>query len=238
MDGLKKAQELIQRLNKRELYKCCGFLLLSPAILAPFNPNADYPKIAYREIEKAWTKEIYDMFQDEMMNEEEDRECIKMNELRVQLMSLSFGVETKHPMKSAFFYSSNDRTFCKQVDCDQITKMGNVFREVIVRVYIKRSEWKKECEQIFRKFVFAKGLVQNKEYDFPSLFISEPQKRKTANKVSEEKVVNVFASQRRKKKSIDLSPYVAAFKSGVTKKVVVTADCNLPKKAFDTVCKL
>lgn len=218
--GLKKAQTLIKRLHERKLYKCCGYLLLSADILIPFNPKSvddeikkhEYPKIAYRAIEKQWTKEIYDMLEADM-TDKEDVDKLEADDVKVQLMSLSFGAETQHPMSRVFFYSSRDGKVCRQVDCDQVTKMGNEFREVIVRLYVKKDAWQKECERVFERFVFEKRLVREEHYEFSSLVISAPQ--------AKSKIIKYESPSK-----LTMNGKAFAFRKRETKKIVMAADCT------------
>merc|ERR1719419_180840 len=43
-EGLVEAQALIKRMNRRDLYKCCGYILLSAKDIAPFNPKPEPPE--------------------------------------------------------------------------------------------------------------------------------------------------------------------------------------------------
>merc|ERR1712048_1392758 len=197
MDGLKKAQALLRRLHKRELYKCCGYLLLSPDVVAMHNPmdkdndkdekengaKVDHPKIAYHAIERNWALKMFQMFQERHGNQEENMKLhpLTSDDLRMQLMSLSFGKETEHPMSKAMLYSSNDPNTGTQFEVEQISTLGGAFREVVVRAYVKKSEWKRECEEGFKAFAKKKNLIQDtggKSNVFTSLVVSPPQKRK------------------------------------------------------------
>eukprot|EP01084_Bolivina_argentea_P015483 28966_1 len=218
MNGLKKAQELIYRLQKRNLYSCCGYLLLQAETVAMFNPkdgnnskieNEDIDmeqkqnlskeienkkqKIKYKEIEKNWSLELYKLFEEEVkLNDDKEnmmmRDALQPTDLKVQLMSLSFGMEDCHPIEKTYLYNSKDPNSSYTVNCDQISIISQNWREVVVRAYVKKSEWKLECERVFKTFVKEKGLIQDDEYSDnsrrASLVIS-PKRNKQKTTVSE-----------------------------------------------------
>ncbi len=109
MKGLLKAKELIRRVHKRELYKCCGYLLLSAEIVAPFNPSnantsestpstatnekkedehGSHAKIEYHAIERLWCSDLYEIFKEQESNKNKDnmieREELKVHDMKVQ----------------------------------------------------------------------------------------------------------------------------------------------------------
>ena len=200
MEELKKSKQLIERLHKRELYKCCGYLLLTPEIVAVHNPSSpnskiaddakeDHPKISYHKIEQVWAAELFQMFQERMKENDDkenvdDREELQCDDLRMQLMSLSFGKETEHPMNRAIWYSSKNPNVCKQFHVEQISTLSGAFREVVVRAYVKKTEWKSECEAVFQEFAKEKGLIQESEGDnvYSSMVVSPPQKKKSKSR--------------------------------------------------------
>eukprot|EP01084_Bolivina_argentea_P126454 223901_1 len=192
MGELRKAQELIRRLHRRDLYKCCGHLLLSPDDLVKFNPNTPEAlikrrsvlqsneeteskechvniKIDYQAMERNWESEMYQMFEEYRQCEQENddkRETLQSTDIVVKIMSLSFGIETQHPMERVFLYNSKKscnskkKRVCYQVHCDQIITMtGDNFKEVAINAYVKKSEWKHECQYIFTQFLKRKGII-------------------------------------------------------------------------------
>eukprot|EP01083_Nonionella_stella_P029517 81233_1 len=181
MKELRKAQKLIRRLHRRDLYKCYDNLLLSPDDLAMFNPINDEIvntpkamikrrsvsqlseeeekesddvkiKIDYQAIERKWENEMNKMFEEYIGNEDIiiKRDGLECTDIVVKIMSLSFGIETQHPMEKVLLYNSEKPQVCYQVHCDQIITMtGGKFKEVVVRVFVKKSEWKQECQHSF-----------------------------------------------------------------------------------------
>ena len=142
MENLKKAQDLIKRLHRRQLYKPCGYLLLTPEAVAQFNPKSEggeqhndvlstppkkmrshneskeendredkeslqcHAKIAYHEIERKWALEMWEMYSREYLGngdkENDEQRSIRRNDLVIQLLSVSFGMETQHPIERYF----------------------------------------------------------------------------------------------------------------------------------------
>jgi len=166
-----------------------------------YNMNAEYkenskgsthPKIDYRQIERKWTSQIWELFNSTIIKNKDKenmdidkREELKQSDFKLQLMSLSFGMETVNPIEKMFLYNSKNPRKKNQVHCDQITTMSGTFREVVVRAYVKKTEWKSECEQIFKLFAQKNGLVQDSQYYGDrqhSLNLSPNTRKKSAKK--------------------------------------------------------
>merc|ERR1712129_198664 len=81
------------------------------------------------------------------------------------LMSLSYGMETCHPIHNVHFYKQSDLTKSYTADLEQITFMQDEarFREVIFRVFIKNKLWADECKKAVKVFCVEKGIIIEEE---------------------------------------------------------------------------
>merc|ERR1719445_871513 len=114
-------------------------------------------KIEYHGIEMEWKKEIFAILQQQTNDfeafddkKQEEKPCKADDILCCQLMSLSYGMETKHPIHNVRFYNPNNLNACHRVELDQITFMNDEsrFREVIFRVFVKNKACAKELKAI------------------------------------------------------------------------------------------
>lgn len=272
-EGVIEAQEIINRIQRRDLYKCCGYLLLSAEEVAQFNPKqsstvkarndsgaedsdldldqkeavqshqevADdnvnsatpsHPKIAYRDIMALWRKELYATVCD-LAKENRTKNTpmdLEQSDLIIQLMSLSFGKETNHPMELAHFYSSTNPKAYYAISAHQVTTLSDHFREVVVRAYVKKPEWKEQCMKAFEVMMTNNGLMDNSETSGPqpihrSMVVSPKTKKKTKSRAVQsdeemnEELSSPSKSPKRKSRSRKVRKYSATLSRSETPSV-------------------
>ena len=177
-EGLRKAKQLIHRIQTRNLYKCCGYVLLHHQVVGNHFLNLlrnnnneiddDYKianvsnmKINYHLLEKQWKKEILNILK---------RHCdIEDDGILCQLMSLSYGMEVRHPIHRVYFYNSKSpKSSHSNIDANQISMLHDAsrFREIIFRVYVKDKLYAQSLEKAFKTFCAEKELINDQNESF------------------------------------------------------------------------
>merc|ERR1711971_893025 len=87
------------------------------------------------------------------MDVEQKEDLLEADDVVVLLQSLSFGMETQHPMERAFFFDSHKRNPSHTVvHCNQITMIAGGFREIVVRAFVKQAQFKEQMCEAFTSF--------------------------------------------------------------------------------------
>ena len=163
--GLTKAKIIINRLRKRDLYKCAAYYLLNPSLFDK--------KIHYQTIRQNWLNEIYNIYKEKYKNNEN---LCKKDDIIVQLMSLGYGMESRNPLEQALVYNSQKPLNVKKITLDQITKLqSGDYKEIIFRVFVKNETFKKHVGLSVQEFVKNKQLIDSNN------FISNSFSPKTRN---------------------------------------------------------
>ncbi|KAK7498150.1 hypothetical protein BaRGS_00010738 [Batillaria attramentaria] len=120
-----KAREILHKIQCRKLYKCVG-----ESVPTKDKTAKDAEKIR-EDILKALSDE-----QKKKLDLTEER-------VRVQLVSLDFGMKNKNPVDELRFYSKGNENHAKSVKASEVSHMvvpQNQFKEQLVRIYLVPSD--------------------------------------------------------------------------------------------------
>ncbi|XP_014669969.1 PREDICTED: deoxynucleoside triphosphate triphosphohydrolase SAMHD1-like isoform X2 [Priapulus caudatus] len=133
---LRPARDILERIVRRQLYKCVG--QTQPL------PREALNDVAVRdEIVTALTKEelVKEMRQDGFTDVDVDCELPLAESLVVQITVFSYGMQDKNPIDHVRFYSKKDPAVAVQVRKEQVSHMlPETFAEQWVRVWCKTTD--------------------------------------------------------------------------------------------------
>ncbi|XP_052062384.1 deoxynucleoside triphosphate triphosphohydrolase SAMHD1-like isoform X2 [Mytilus californianus] len=143
---LAKSREILQRIQRRQLYKCVG----------ETTPT------------EGKTKDDVSKIKEEIMSciEEESCDMLRPNDLVVHLVYLDYGMKTENPIKNVRFYNKNDVTKAVILDKHHVSLMlPGVFAEQLIRLYCKKTDEEslKIARDSFQKWCVDKGLLSKQD---------------------------------------------------------------------------
>ncbi|XP_071173860.1 deoxynucleoside triphosphate triphosphohydrolase SAMHD1-like isoform X2 [Mytilus edulis] len=143
---LAKSREILQRIERRQLYKCVG----------ETTPT------------EGKTKDDVTKIKAEIMScvDEDSREMLQAHDLVVHLVYLDYGMKSENPIKNVRFYNKNDVTKAVILDKHHVSLMlPGVFAEQLIRLYCKKTDEEslKIARDCFQKWCNDKGLLSKQD---------------------------------------------------------------------------
>nr|KAG5707509.1 hypothetical protein BaRGS_012013 [Batillaria attramentaria] len=123
--GMVKAREILHKIQCRKLYKCIG------------------ESVPMKETTATNLEKIRADILQAVPADHRQKLHLTNNHLRVQLVSMNFGLKDKNPLEDLQFYSKNDMKKAKPVKAEEVSMMAvpqNQFKEHRVRIYFVPSD--------------------------------------------------------------------------------------------------
>lgn len=145
-NDLKETRNILQRIERRDLYKCVG----------ETTPT------------EGKTKDDVDKIKVEIMSHlpKESKNMLHQNDLVVHLVYLDYGMKAENPIKNVRFYNKNDVTKAVSLDKQHVSLMlPGVFAEQLIRLYCKKTDHEsltlaRDC---FQAWCDEKGLLSKQD---------------------------------------------------------------------------
>jgi len=89
---------------------------------------------------------------------------MKETDIRIQLVSLSYGMEDINPINKVYLFNNKIPITKRQVDLHQISKLvSNDHKEIVCRLYVKQAKWVENGQKGWKQFLETYGLCESEE---------------------------------------------------------------------------
>lgn len=188
-DEVKDAQNILRRIQSRQLYKFCGQVnALLTTRYEGYAPSS-------QEVLQRGTTGIAM----EIANKDE---ALNIDDVIVTVVSISFGMKEHDPINSVVFYSKDGRPM--KLRKEQISELlPNTFREKYIRVYCKDPAKKKILEECFNDWSEENGFIVPSMLDGDKTgYFTDMHKDSTVKKMLSESRLNNLEKNKHVRRSI------------------------------------
>ncbi|KAJ3199293.1 SAM domain and HD [Dinochytrium kinnereticum] len=146
VNELAKSRKILERLRKRDLYKC-----------------VDYFKLPF-ELQQYATKDNFNEEKVLSFSERDEEKRMKPDDIYVEILPISYCMGDKNPVDAVEFVSKWQVEVPFRQLKDQVSLFTpEIFREITIRVFARERQYYKPLYRVFERFIVAFG----KQYGCP-----------------------------------------------------------------------